>query len=249
MPLSTPVTRRRLVAGGAVALSIPARVRAAEPAQFRILVGFPPGGGTDAIARVLADRLRELAARPVLVENRPGAGGRLALEAVKQAGPASGVLAFTPDFPVTIYPALYPRLGYDPARDFTPLGGCTESTIAFVVGPQVPASVTDVASYVRWAKERPANRLYGATPGSPLHFAGFMLGRAAGVPLEVVTYKGGAQILQDVMGDSWQPSSIRSPRSCRCSAPAACGPSARRGRPGPPRCRRWRASLNVGIRA
>ena len=86
-----------------------------------VIVGFPAGGGTDIIARILADRLRGTYASTVLVENKPGAAARLSVEYVKNAEPDGSIMLFTPDFPITVYPHSFRSLNYDPLRDFTPV--------------------------------------------------------------------------------------------------------------------------------
>src|SRR5262249_59302310 len=87
----------------------------------RIVVGFPAGGGTDVIARILAERLRGSYATTVIVENKPGGAARVAIDAIKNAEPDGSEILFTPDFPVTLYPHSFRSLSYDPARDLVPL--------------------------------------------------------------------------------------------------------------------------------
>src|SRR5262249_11282301 len=116
-------TRRHVIAASAAALlsNSPWPRAAAQTLKksAHIIVGFPAGGGTDVIARMLADRLRGPYAPAVLVENKPGAAARLAVEYVKNAEPDGSVMLFTPDFPITVYPHSFRSLSYDPLRDFT----------------------------------------------------------------------------------------------------------------------------------
>ena len=130
------------------------RRRSSKP--VRIIVGFPAGGGTDMIARILAERLRGSYASAVLVENKPGASARLAAEFVKNAEPDGSVLLFTPDFTMTIYPHSFRALSYDPVRDFTPIAPVARSMLTYNVGPAVPESVKTLADFVAWCKANPA---------------------------------------------------------------------------------------------
>ncbi len=167
----------------------------------RIIVGFPAGGGTDMIARLLADRLRGPYASTVLVENKPGASARLAAEYVKNAEPDGSVLLFTPDFTMTIYPHSFRSLSYDPVRDFTPISPAARSMLTYSVGPAVPPNVKTLADFVAWCKANPAKANYATTSaGGTPHFVGMMLANEAHVPMTAVHYRGGAPALQDLLG-------------------------------------------------
>jgi len=167
----------------------------------RIVVGFPAGGSTDVLARLVADRLRGKYAPVVIVDNKAGAGGRLGAEAVKNGDADGSQLLLTPCSILWIYPHVYKKLGYDTLRDFTPVAPVGTVGFGLCVGPAVPAAVKTVADYVRWVKLDPMNASYGSpAAGATPHFIGVMLGRAAGVALNHVAYKGGAPALQDVMG-------------------------------------------------
>jgi tripartite-type tricarboxylate transporter receptor subunit TctC len=167
----------------------------------RIIVGFPAGGATDVIARLIADRLRGSLSPSVIVENRVGASGRLAAELVKAGDPDGSILLFTPDFLMTVYPHSFKKLSYDPLKDFAPVASVTRSMLTFVAGPGLPASITTVDGFVQWAKANPKLANYGTTSagGSP-HFVGVMLARATGLDLTAAHYKGGAPALTDLLG-------------------------------------------------
>jgi tripartite-type tricarboxylate transporter receptor subunit TctC len=166
-----------------------------------IVVGFPAGGGTDIIARILADRLRGTYAPSVLVENKPGAAARVAAEFVKNAEPDGSVMLFTPDFPMTLYPHSFRSLNYDPLRDFIPVTPAAKSMLTYNVGPAVPASVRTLADFVQWAKANPDKATFATTAaGGTPHFVGMMLANAAGVTITPVHYRGGAPALQDLLG-------------------------------------------------
>lgn len=168
--------------------------------QATIVVGYPPGGGTDILARLIADGLRGSYASAVVVENRPGAGGRIAAEYVKNAKNDGSVLLFTPAFPLLIYPHVYRNLPYDTLRDFAPVGLGGRSMLALSIGPAIPAQVASVAQFIEWCKANPTRAVFGAPSGSSQHFAGAMFARGAGIRLEHVPYKGGAPAIQDLLG-------------------------------------------------
>ena len=171
----------------------------------RIVVGFPPGGEADTIARLLAQQLSGSYAPTVIVENKAGAGGRIAAQAVK-AGDADGSqFLLTPASILTIYPHVYKKLGYDTLSDFTPVSTVASVPFAFSVSSAVPASVKTVADYVTWVKANPKDANYGSpAAGATPHFVGVMLGRAAGVQLNHIPYKGGAPLVGDLLGGQVQ---------------------------------------------
>ena len=188
------------VAAGAAAFSL--RSVAQEGVkQVSITVSFPAGGATDILARLIADGLRRNYAPTVVVEDRPGAGGRIGTEYVKNGKNDGSVLLFTPAFPMLIFPQVYKNLPYDTLRDFVPVGiGARGGALALSIGPAVPASVKTVADFVQWCKENPKRAVFGAPSGSGQHFAGAMFARAAGIVLDLVPYKGGAPQIQDLLG-------------------------------------------------
>jgi tripartite-type tricarboxylate transporter receptor subunit TctC len=200
------INRRRLIASSAAGLLAAPSIASRAVAQavrkpVHIIVGFPAGGGTDVTARVLAEGLRGAYASTVLVENRPGASARLAVEYVKNAEPDGSVMLFTPDFPMTLYPHSFKVLSYDPLKDFTPVGPATRSMLSYNVGPAVPAGVKTLAEYLQWCKANPDKASYGTTSaGATPHFAGVMLASEAKTTLNPVHYRGGAPAIQDVVG-------------------------------------------------
>jgi tripartite-type tricarboxylate transporter receptor subunit TctC len=166
-----------------------------------VIVGFPAGGGTDVIARILADRLRGSFAPTVLVENKPGAAARIAVEYVKNAEPDGSVMLFTPDFPITVYPHSFRSLNYDPLRDLMAVAPAARSMLTYNVGPAVPDSVRTLKEFVAWCKANPDKATYATTAaGGTPHFVGMMLAAAAGIPMTPVHYRGGAPALQDLIG-------------------------------------------------
>lgn len=180
----------------------------AQPAldkQVRIVVGFPAGGASDAVARLLAEQLRGTYAQTVIVENKAGAAGRLGAQAVK-AGDADGSqILLAPASTLTIYPHVYRKLGYDPLVDFKAVGSVAKVPFALSVSSAVPASVKTVADYVAWARANPKDANFGsAAAGAAPHFVGTMLGQAAGVKLNHIPFKGGAPLVADLLGGQVQ---------------------------------------------
>src|ERR1700716_3676481 len=200
-----PTRRYVLAAGAAGIFSAATRIVPQARAQtvkkpVHVIVGFPAGGGTDIIARILADRLRGSYASTVLVENKPGASARIAVEYVKNAEPDGSVMLFTPDFPLTVYPHSFRSLSYDPQRDFIAIAPAAKSMLTYNVGPAVPDNVTTLAEFVQWCKANPAKSAYATTAaGGTPHFVGLMLANEAKVPMTPVHYRGGAPALQDLI--------------------------------------------------
>lgn len=198
------LNRRQFVLSGTAAVaSLPAGLLAQTPAlakPARIVVGFPPGGSADLMARALAQQLSSYAPS-VIVDNKPGAGGRIALEALKNAEPDGSTLVITPSSMVALYPHVYKKLSYDPLKDFTPVAMMASFPFVLAVGPLVPAQVKTVAEFLAWCRANPKLAAY-ASPGngSTPHFAGVALARAAQVDLTHVAYKGGAPAMNDVLG-------------------------------------------------
>lgn len=184
----------------ATALALPGTARAQMPETLRLLVGFPPGGATDTVARRLADKLRGKLAANVIVENRPGAGAQLAVSALKTF-PADGqTLLVSPPAPFLLYPFTYKTLPYAPT-DVVPVSLICNFAFAFGVGPAVPASVRNLKDFLDWVKADPARGNFGSpAAGAPPHLVGAMLGLQSGVPLTHVPYRGDAPGLQDLIG-------------------------------------------------
>lgn len=174
---------------------------AAQAAPTRIVVGFPPGATTDLLARALGEHLSATLRQTVLVENKPGAGGRIANELVKAAAADSSTLLVTPVATMSIFPHSYAgQLRYDPFKDFAPVAHLCNFQLGFGVGTRVPAAT--LGEYVEWVRSDPArNGFYGsAAPGSIPHFFGVMFARSAGINLTHVPYKGTAAAMSALAG-------------------------------------------------
>jgi tripartite-type tricarboxylate transporter receptor subunit TctC len=184
---------------GATALSLTAAAHA--QGVVRMLVGYPAGATSDALARVVAEHMAGTLKQTVIVENKPGAGGRIANELVK-AAPADGLtLLMTPVATMGIFPHSYAgQLRYDPFKDFAPVAHLSSFQVGLGIATHVPAKT--LAEYVSWVKTDPQkNGFYGsAAPGSIPHFFGVMFGRAAGLPMTHVPYKGTAAAMQALAG-------------------------------------------------
>lgn len=192
------IQRRQLLktAGPAAAALLGANAWA-QSAPVRILVGAPAGGSTDTLARTLATELGRLLGRTVVVENRPGAGGNIAADAVAKAAPDGNTLlmSFTSH---AINASLYPSLPFDPIRDFTPLTCVATSPSVLVAHPSLP--VRDVRELIALAKAQPGklNFAIGAV-GSSLHLAGDAFKMQSGAYIVNIPYRGTAPALQDVL--------------------------------------------------
>ncbi len=178
---------------------MPFSALAQDKAALKLLVGFPPGGSVDQVARLLAERLRPLLDQTVIVENRPGAGGRLVLGELKRAVADGNTLVLSPSGSLVIAPWLYTNLGYDPVRDLSPVARVATFDFAVTAGPAAPAG--DLKAVLTWLKSNPERANYGTSgAGTVPHFAGVLLSQVSGVPLTHVPYKGGAPAVQDLLG-------------------------------------------------
>jgi tripartite-type tricarboxylate transporter receptor subunit TctC len=193
--------RRHALALLAASLAAPRALLAQPRANAWLVLGFPPGGLGDIVSRPLLERLRGRYAANVLIDHRPGAGGRIAAEHVKRAAADGATILQCPGSVMSLYPHIHRALRYDPLADFLPVTTLCGYTYSLTAGPGLPEEVRDVAGLLAWARSNPRRASYGIpASGSPMHFAGMMLGRAAGVELTAVPYRGGAPLLQDLMG-------------------------------------------------
>jgi tripartite-type tricarboxylate transporter receptor subunit TctC len=165
----------------------------------KILVGFAAGGTADLIARVVADKMKDSLGQPVIVENRPGAIGRIAAEAVKNAAPDGTLIMVMPIGPMAVVPHVYKDIPYDPIKDFTPIAVGATFQFAFAAGPASGAKTW--AEFAAWAKANPTKAAYATSgAGSLPHFFGVLLGRGIGVEMVHVPYKGSAAYINDLIG-------------------------------------------------
>ena len=181
----------------AFALSLPA---AAQDRTLKIVLGYPPGAASDLLTRLLADRMRAPLGMNVIVENRPGAGGIVGTEAVRNAAPDGGTILLTPLAPMVAFPHSHgASVRYDPFKDFVPVAHICDFQLALVVNGELPAKT--VAEYVALVKKDPRLGDYAsAAAGSLPHYLGVMFSRAAGLDMTHVPYKGTAPALQALAG-------------------------------------------------
>lgn len=167
----------------------------------RLLVGFPPGGSTDVVARLVGGHYR-VGGGTAIVENVPGAAGRLAVTRVKASAPDGGVVLVSPAAMMTLYPHVYKQLAYDPLKDFIPVAAVGTISFALVASAAaVPASVKTLPDLVAWYQANPKLASFASGgAGTPMHFVGVMVAKHAGLDLTHVAYRGAAPMVQDLLG-------------------------------------------------
>ena len=195
-----PLTRRLLHAALLATLA-PLSLGAAQAQErppLKIVVGFPPGGSADTLARLIGEQLRDQYSS-VVVENRPGAGGRIALQQVKRAAPDGQTVIVLPSGPMVLFPHVYKKLDYDAVSDFTPISLIANFQFGVVAGPASPAA--NVAEMVKGAKAQPGAASYG-TPGLGTlpHFMGVLFEQRVGAQLNHVPFQGGGPANTALLG-------------------------------------------------
>ena len=203
MPSLFCLTSRRaaLRLMGSLALVPWARAQTFPAKPIKVLIGVPAGGTQDVLTRAIAEAVRT-SLGPLVIDNRGGAAGRIAVEVVKNAEPDGHTLLLGTAGMMTMFPSAYKSLNYDPVKDFVPIINAASFELAMVVNKDVPAAT--VADFIAWARTQGDNgsklsfASYGA--GTPSHFLGEMLNRAAGLRMVHIPYKGSTPARQDVMG-------------------------------------------------
>ena len=187
------------VAGFTLLTLAPALAAQTRSAPLRIIYPFAGGGSGDTLTRLIAERLGVALERPVIVEPRAGAAGRLGVQAVKAAEPDGNTLLATPIAPMVVYQSVYPALDYDPVKDFAPVSQVATFEFGLCIDPKIPAG--NLSELVAWLKANPGKANFG-TPGAGTlpHLFGLMFAKTAGVPLQHIAYKGGVLALTDLMG-------------------------------------------------
>jgi tripartite-type tricarboxylate transporter receptor subunit TctC len=197
-------SRRRLLGQAAVAVSMLASGLAGAQTSgktIRLLVGFPAGGGTDAIARILAENLKDELGETVIVENKPGAGGQLAAQALKAAAPDGTTLFLSHDHSISILPQVVKTPGFDPAKDFVPVAGFATFVNAFAVSGGTPAKGFN--DYVAWVRSAGGGK--GAVgvpaPASVPEFLVKVIAEKYKLDLVAAPYRGSAPMMSDMLGN------------------------------------------------
>jgi len=201
-----PFPRRRALGAiglalalGACLLGAPAQAQGSGSA-IRIIVGFPPGGGTDAIARSLADKLKDQLGQPVIVENKAGAGGQIAAQALKAAAPDGSTFFISHDHTISILPLVTKNPGFDPAKDFVPVAGFATFVNAFAVSGGTPAR--SMSEYITWVRTQGGKGNVGVpAPASVPEFLVKLIGQKYGLDLAAAPYRGSAPMIGDMLGN------------------------------------------------
>jgi tripartite-type tricarboxylate transporter receptor subunit TctC len=190
--------RRHLLAALAAPL-VPAAARAAAwPSRpIRLVVTFPPGGGSDTVARLLAPAMQARLGQPVVVENRPGAGGTLAAAQVAREAPDGHTLLVSNNAPIVISPAMFPTVGYDPVASFRHIAHVGAFPFVVVVRPEVGAKT--LSELIALARSRGGLTYGSGGTGSVGHIVGLMLARETGAPFEHVPYRGSGPMVTDFL--------------------------------------------------
>jgi tripartite-type tricarboxylate transporter receptor subunit TctC len=173
----------------------------AEPATIKIMVGFPPGGGTDAIARVLAEKLKDQLGANVIVENKAGAGGQLAAQALKAAPADGSVLFLSHDHSITVIPLTMKNPGFDPAQDFVPVAGFATFVNGLALSGGTPAK--SYKEYLAWVRENGKGKgtVGVPAPASVPEFLVKVMGQKNGLDLQAAPYRGSAPMMGDMLGN------------------------------------------------
>ena len=188
----------------AIGLCQPAHAQAPFPNKpIKIVVGFAPGGNTDVVARVLAARMQDILGQPVIVENKPGAGGVVATDFIAKAPPDGYTLLMSSLGPHTVSPFLLKSATYDPVNDIAPVSNVSVNALMMLVNPSIP--VKSVPEFIAYAKANPGKLNYGSSGvGSTTHLSGEVLSSMAGIKLVHVAYKGGPPALTALLAGDTQ---------------------------------------------
>lgn len=197
-----PTPRRQFVrtaSASLLAAAFTCGAFAQEGPPARILVGFPAGGSFDAIARIVADKVKTELNRPVIVDNKVGAGGRIAVDVLKASPPDGSVLMLGPDALTALYPFTFNKLNYDARKDLVAV--TTVAEFPFAIASGADPKVSSLAEYVAWARKNPTKANYGIPAlGAPHHFFGMVLGDSIGVKMENIPFQGSAPMGLALMG-------------------------------------------------
>jgi len=167
--------------------------------ELRIVVGYPPGGSSDRVARIVGDKLQAKLGVPVVVDNKPGAGGRLAAQLVRATPAGQNVLMVANPAVMTVAPLVFKDNGYDPDQDFVPVSHVNDYEFVVAVGGAVP--VRELSHLMAWLRANPGQANFGVpATGSLPHFFGLMVGEKAHVQAQIVGYRGSAPLTTDLVG-------------------------------------------------
>lgn len=194
---------RALTAVAALIFASPALAAEYPDKPVRLVVPFPPGGGADNLARLIMPRVAQALGQPIVIENKPGAGGNVGAEFVARATPDGYTLLYGTNGTHSINASLYRNLRFDPIKDFAPVARMTSIAAMLIVNPKLPAS--SVAELISYAKANPgALNFASAGNGTTSHLAGELFKTAAGVDIVHIPYRGGALAISDLIGGQVQ---------------------------------------------
>ncbi|GAA4340124.1 Bug family tripartite tricarboxylate transporter substrate binding protein [Pigmentiphaga soli] len=191
-----PTRRHFVLAAALAAVAGPAVAQQNDGTPITIVVGYAAGNAADVLARVVGARLSQELNASVVVENRPGANARIAIQALKNAPPDGKTMLFNTSSAMFLTPLIFKNLPYDVDKDFAPIANIGNNQIAMTV--QAHAPYKNLKEFAAWLKQHPEKAQFGNEGvGSPGHLMGLQLGIAAGVPMTFVPYKVGGQMLSD----------------------------------------------------
>ena len=200
MNISVLIRSARLICAGVLFAALSSAALAQPSKTIRILVGFPPGGGTDAIARTLAEKLKDELGASVIVENRPGAGGQIAAQTLKSAAPDGTTFFISHDHTISILPLVMKTPGFDPAKDFVPVAGFATFVNALALSGGTPAK--NFKDYVAWVKSHGGKSAIGIpAPASVPEFLVKVIGDKYGLDLVSAPYRGSAPMIGDMLSN------------------------------------------------
>lgn len=194
-PLLRSVLAAALIAAG----TLSGTAFAQTGKTIKLIVGFPPGGGTDAIARILAEPLKDALGATVVVDNKPGAGGQIAGQALKAAAPDGTTFFLSHDHSISILPLVMKNPGYEPAKDFVPVAGFATFVNAFAVSGGTPAKSFN--DYVTWGSKQAKGAVGVPAPASVPEFLVKVIGNKYKLDLVSAPYRGSAPLMADMLGN------------------------------------------------
>jgi tripartite-type tricarboxylate transporter receptor subunit TctC len=210
-------------AQGAVAQDYPNRT-------ITLVIPYPPGGGNDVMGRSVAEKMSKTLGQSIVVENRAGAGGSIATRQVARAAPDGYTLVLGGTGTLAVNPTLYDNVGYDPRKDFAPVGLIGTGQLILVINPNVPAN--NVAELIALAKKEPGKLSYASSGiGSGIHLGAVLFEQMGGIKLAHIPYKGTAQALTDLVGGHVQiffsslPPAVSLAKEGKVRALAVAGPN------------------------
>jgi tripartite-type tricarboxylate transporter receptor subunit TctC len=221
------ISRRKvlnLAAGGVSLVAAPhvATAQTYPTRPVRIIVGFPPGGSYDFVARVIGQGLSERLGQQFIVENKPGAGSNLATETVVRA-PADGYTLLVVGPTQAMNVTLYDRLNFNFVRDISPVGGASRSSLVMLVNPSFPAKT--IPEFIAHAKANPGKiNMASSGNGTSNHVAGELFKMMAGINMVHVPYRAARPLSLILWADKWRSCSLRWLRQSSTSGPASCAP-------------------------